>query len=87
LLGKLLTQTRAREVIVDYLDLPLSRHGHEALVFRILELASNFSSYDACYVSLAERLDASLLTADRALARSVQTHLQVPVIGPGASGP
>jgi predicted nucleic acid-binding protein len=41
-----------------YLLLPLTRHGHQALLPRVLELRANFSAYDACYVALAERLRA-----------------------------
>lgn len=65
-----LDDARAAEAIDDYLALPLERHGHEALLSRVLELRENFSAYDATYVALAERLGASLLTADAALARA-----------------
>jgi predicted nucleic acid-binding protein len=44
---------------------------------RMLELRSNFSAYDACYVALAELLGADLLTADERLARAVRTHTAV----------
>lgn len=64
----------------DYLDLPLTRHGHRSLLSRILALRSNFSAYDATYVSLAESLGAELLTADQPLARSVKNLLKVKVL-------
>jgi hydrogenase maturation protease len=51
----------------------------------MLELGSTFSAYDACYVALAERLDAALLTADRRLARAVRTHTSVVTL-PSATG-
>jgi predicted nucleic acid-binding protein len=51
------------------------RHGHQALLVRVLELRSNFSAYDAVYVALAEQLKGVLLTADDALARVVGGHL------------
>jgi predicted nucleic acid-binding protein len=72
---------RARQAVQDYLDLPLTRHGHSNLLPRMLELRSNFSAYDACYVALAEGLNAELLTADLPLARAVRAHTDVQVIG------
>jgi len=52
---RLLAEERAAEAIDDYLDLPVTRHGHQALVSRVLELRRNFSAYDATYVALAVR--------------------------------
>jgi predicted nucleic acid-binding protein len=66
-----MTEERGREALSDYADLALNRHGHLAVMQRILDLRDNFSAYDATYVALAERLDASLLTCDEALARAV----------------
>lgn len=71
--GSLSLERRA-EALRDYRDLPLIRHGHLGLLPRILELAANFSAYDAAYVALAERLEAELLTADDRLERAVRTH-------------
>lgn len=78
-LAGLVRYARAREALADYLDLPLTRHGHQALLPRVLELRQNLSAYDAAYVSLAERLRGSLATADEALARAVQRHTAVPL--------
>ena len=77
LLGRM-PQTRAEEALEDYLDLSLTRHGHGALLDRILSLRDNFSAYDATYVALAEHLGAALLTADEGLLRAVQVHTAVP---------
>ena len=74
-----LTATRAEDALEDYLDLPLIRHGHQALLGRMLKLRSNFSAYDAAYVALAEQLKGELLTADGGLARSVRRHLPLPL--------
>lgn len=68
--------------LIDYTDLALRKHGHEALMLRILELRENFSSYDAAFVALAERLDAPLVTRDRRLARAVRAHTTVEVLPP-----
>lgn len=74
---KLISLLRAEQALEDYLDLPLTRHGHRALLERILELRSNFSAYDAAYVALAENLKAELLTDDGPLRRAVKTHTNV----------
>jgi predicted nucleic acid-binding protein len=66
---------RAADALEDYLDLPLFRHGHQALLARVLQLRSNFSAYDAAYVALAEQLKGELLTADDGLARAIRTQL------------
>jgi predicted nucleic acid-binding protein len=57
--------------------LPIVRHGHQRLLEPILILRANFSAYDATYVSLAEVLEASVLTADDRLIRAVQTHTKL----------
>ncbi len=72
-----LTEKRAAQAIEDYLDLPISRHGHQRLMDRALALRRNFSAYDAMYVALAELLGAELLTADAALAEAARTHTSV----------
>ena len=68
----LLTLPRAEEALEDYLDLPLTRHGHQALLPRCFGLRDVFSAYDAAYVALAEGLTAPLLTADLRLARGAE---------------
>jgi predicted nucleic acid-binding protein len=59
-----LDERRVEEAVEDYLDLPLTRHGHQSLVVRMLELRNNFSAYDATYVALTELLGGDLLTGD-----------------------
>ncbi len=81
LLARAIAEDRALDVLADYLALPLERHGHVALVARVLELRDNFTAYDAAYVALAESLSAQLLTTDGRLARAVRTHSRVDVIG------
>ena len=76
-----LSEERTAEAIEDYLDLPLTRHGHQRLLPRILSLRDNFSAYDATYVALAERLDGELLTADERLARAARRHTRLATPG------
>ena len=75
-----LDERRAEEAVEDYLDLPLTRHGHQSLVVRVLELRDNFSADDATYVALAELLGGDLLTGDGPLAISVRTHAEIPLV-------
>ncbi len=72
-------RARAAEALEDYLALPIRRHGHEALLGRLLELTDNFSAYDAAYVALAEALGAALFTGDAKLAGAARTHLRLTV--------
>ena len=77
---RVLSEDRAKEALSDYLDLPLTRHGHQTLLARVLSLRANFSAYDATYAALAERLGAALLTADENLARATESHLDVATV-------
>ncbi|MDP3891322.1 type II toxin-antitoxin system VapC family toxin [Nocardioides sp.] len=61
---------RAELALDDLTDLPLTRVPHRRLIARCWELRSNLTIYDAAYVSLAEALDATLLTGDARLARA-----------------
>ena len=78
-LSGVVSPRRCAEALADYGDLPVTRHGHLALLGRILELRENLTAYDAAYVALAERLGAMLLTADDRLRRAVATHTRVPL--------
>lgn len=64
-----LTLPRSREALQDFADLAVTRYPHLPLVDRIWQLRENASIFDAVYIALAEALDASLVTADAALAR------------------
>lgn len=77
LLRDLISTERAELALQQYLLMPLTRHDHRALLPRVLELRTNFSAYDACYVALAEGLGADLLSADEPLARAVRTHTTI----------
>jgi predicted nucleic acid-binding protein len=79
LLAGALSISRAEQALDAYRDLPLARHGHLTLLPRIVAIRENFAAYDACYVALAERLEAAFLTADRGLARAVARHTSIPL--------
>lgn len=64
---------RAEEALQDYLDLPLTRHGHQGLVHRCFQLRDVLSPYDSSYVALAEGLGADLVTADQRLVRTAES--------------
>lgn len=83
LLSGKLDLDRARLALQDLADLPLTRHGHQALLDRVLDLHQNFSVYDATYAALVERLGASLITADGRLTRAVRSLLELEVIEGG----
>lgn len=80
LLAGTLEERRALEAVEDYLDLPITTHGHRGLLHRIVALRQNISAYDAAYVALAERIGAVLLTADRALRQAVERHTALEVV-------
>jgi predicted nucleic acid-binding protein len=71
---------RAAEALTDLQALRLLRHPHHPLVPRIWELRHNLTAYDAAYVALAERLDATLLTRDRRLSTASGHHARVELI-------
>ena len=73
-------EQRAREALDDFRDLDMNRYPHDVLLPRIWELRHNVSSYDAAYLSLAEVLEAPLLTTDARLARVVDTRAVIEVL-------
>jgi len=76
----MLSSMRADEALDDLDDLPLTWHGHGALLRRIWELRHNLTAYDATYVALAEALDATLLTCDGQIASTPGHHARIDVI-------
>lgn len=80
LLAGRLDEVRARVALRDLADLPLTRHGHQLLLGRVLALRDNLSAYDATYAALAERLEARLVTADAGLAAAAVGHLGLDVV-------
>jgi predicted nucleic acid-binding protein len=60
--------------------MPIERHEHEWLLSRIWQLRNHFSAYDAAYVTLAEILQAPLITRDSRLARATGSRAAIELI-------
>lgn len=71
---------RGRESLRLLAALPVRRHPHAPFLGRIWALRGNLTAYDAAYVSLAEVLEATLLTRDRRLAASAGHLAQIEVV-------
>lgn len=80
----LVTPARAASALRLYADLPVTRHGHVGLLERMAELAGALEAERAAYVALGERLDATVLTADRELTRAARELLSINVISVAA---
>lgn len=72
-LAKELDEERGREALADLARFPVERYAHGPLLDRVWQLRRNVTAYDGAYLSLAEALDAPLVTRDRRLA-SVPGH-------------
>jgi len=78
-----ISRSRAENAMVDYRSLGLVRHSISMFLPRIWQLRNNMTAYDACYVALAESLDAVVLTLDARLASAVGTTARIRLIAPG----
>jgi predicted nucleic acid-binding protein len=77
--GQILLE-RASLAIADLAELPVVRVPHRPLLARCWELRHNLTPYDAAYVTLAESIDAVLLTTDARLARAPGPQCQFEVL-------
>ncbi len=70
---------QAHHALTEFMQAPIQRYGHLALLDRIWRLRANLTAYDASYVALAELLGVDLLTIDRRLARvpGIRCHVEV----------
>ena len=68
--AKALSRALADDVLATTLQLPIHVHSLAPLCRPALSTAAEFglTAYDACYLVLADALDATLVTADRRLA-------------------
>ena len=81
LLAGVLDERRAAMAVVDLADLELERMSHRTLLTRIWELRPTVTPYDAAYVALAEMAEATLVTADRRLARAPGPRCRIEYLG------
>jgi predicted nucleic acid-binding protein len=78
---------RAGLALDDLAALPARRAPHRPLLTRCWELRDNLTIYDATYVALAEAVNATLLTADRRLARAPGPRCPIEVLQPTPAAP
>lgn len=67
------TVGRAEEAISDLLNLRIARYPHLVFLGRVWQLRHTLTAYDALYIALTERLNATLVTRDARL-RSAPGH-------------
>lgn len=79
--ASMITDERFSAAVGDLADLPLERYPTLALTRRAFELRRNVAVYDACYVALAEALDAELVTTDGRLSRATGCRCSVRLMG------
>jgi predicted nucleic acid-binding protein len=78
---------RAGLALDDLAALPTRRAPHRPLLARCWELRDNLTIYDAAYVALAEAMHATLLTADRRLARAPGPRCPIEILQPTPAAP
>jgi predicted nucleic acid-binding protein len=75
-----LTAQSAQRTLDDLAGFEIMRYAQVELLSRAFELRQNASIYDALYITLAEFLDAPLVTIDRRLAGIPGTFAVVEVV-------
>jgi predicted nucleic acid-binding protein len=75
-----LTPARADAALDDLLDFPIRVFPTRPLLRRVWELRKYLTTYDGCYIALAEAVDSTLLTADRRLANAPGVRCSVEVL-------
>ena len=58
----------------------MARYPHVTLLPRVWQLRHSLSAYDACYVALAELLNAPVITRDRKLSSASGHRATIEVI-------
>jgi predicted nucleic acid-binding protein len=76
-----LTARRAGEALEDLAAFRIERYPHHLFLPRVWALRQNATAYDACYLALAEALDAPLVTRDRRLSGVPGHGARVEVVG------
>jgi len=79
--GRLATDS-AEAALADLIELDVQVFPNSLLLERTWKLRDNLSTYDACYVALAEALGCPLATADQRLANAPGTRCEFIVVEP-----
>ena len=74
----------AQLMLADLEATPIRRYSARTLVSRAFEFRHRLTVYDGVYLALAERLDATLLTGDAALARVPEADVEVRLLSTSA---
>jgi predicted nucleic acid-binding protein len=82
-----LDDSAAAQAVTDLQSWPARRWSHRPLLQRAWELRDNVRGYDALYIALAERLGATLVTADARLARATGPRCEMVLVGAGGDEP
>lgn len=75
-----MTPEQADAAIDDLLAFPISVYPTAPLLRRAWDLRPNVTTYDGCYVALAEAVGCPLFTADRRLANAPGIHCDIEVL-------
>lgn len=71
---------RAAEALADLAGLDLHRHAHLDFLTRAWKLRANITACDAMYVTLAEALDAPVVTCDEPLSKAPGHRARIELI-------
>ena len=78
--ARTISSPQGEELLGRLRAMPITRHRHLGLLPRIWQLRGTTTAYDAAYIALAEKLGATLLTRDSALANIRAATCKVVVI-------
>jgi predicted nucleic acid-binding protein len=77
--------TAAGQAVTDLREWPGERFAHRWMLDRVWQLRDSVRGWDAFYVTLAEALDATLVTLDGRLARAHGPKCRIEVLGTPAA--
>lgn len=75
-----LDETAAGQAVTDLRDWPGERFAHRWMLDRVWQLRASVRGWDAFYVTLAEAMDATLVTMDARLARAPGPQCRIEVL-------
>lgn len=73
-------RTAADQAVADLRDWPGERFAHRWMLDRVWQLRNTVRGWDAFYVTLAEAMDATLITLDRRLAHAHGPRCRIEVL-------